>query len=142
MQRSSNTANTVAHAPMPMATPESSHTLRSTVKSLRMEGSDLICHLSCSLETADLRQGRDQPRRQLIQLVRMVVRKGAQKLPALRSNLQFHASPILHIVCPRNQALLFTALAQLDHRVMPQSHPFCRIRDSRRPPLGNTGDLE
>src|ERR1700722_11873797 len=142
MQRSSNTANTVAHAPMPMATPESSHTLRSTVKSLRMEGSDLICHLCSPMETADLGQGGDQSRRQLIQLVRMVLGKGAQKLPALRSDLQFHVSPILHILCPPKQALLFTALAQLDHGVMPQSHPFCRIGNGRLHAIRNTGDLE
>src|ERR1700733_10960367 len=142
MQRSSNTANTVAHAPMPMATPESSHTLRSTVKSLRMEGSDLICHLFCPMETADLRQGGDQPRRQFIQLVRMILGKRTQELPPVRSDLQFHVSPIIRILCPPDQPLLFTALAQLDHGVMAQSEPFCRIRDGRRHAVRNTGDLE
>src|SRR3984885_15675911 len=142
MQRSSNTANTVAHAPIPMATPESSHTLRSTVKSLRMEGSDLICHLFCPMQTADLRQGGNQPRRQLIQLVPMVVGKRLQKLPPVGSDLQFHASPILRILCPPNQALLFTALAQLDHGVMAQPQPFRSIRDGRRHSVRNTGDLE
>ena len=94
------------------------------------------------METADLRKRGDQPRRQFIQLVRMVVGKRTQELPPVRSDLQFDASPIMRILCPPNQTLLFTALAQLDHGVMAQSQPFRRIRDGRRHALRNTGDLE
>ena len=71
----------------------------------------------------------------------MVLGKGLQKLPTMGSDLQFNVSPIVCILCAPNQALLFTAFAQLDNRVMAQAQPFCRIRDSRRHPVGNAGDL-
>lgn len=84
MQRNSSTAKAVAQAPIPIATPESSQTLRSTVKSRKTEGSDCMTtpvdlvgaragFSFSSARPANPRQRPNQLRRALIQFLRMIL---------------------------------------------------------------------
>ena len=68
--------------------------------------------------------------------------KDIQKTLTLPGNLQSHPAAVSDILLPIDQPGLFTTLAEFNHRMMAQTHPFRRIRHRHLLMIRTPGDLQ
>src|SRR5438477_11272818 len=100
MNSKTRNARAVAQTPIPMDTPERSQTRRSTVKSLKTDGSDFIFLISVNdrralaidggalVKSADARQCPNEPGAEFVEFPLVVFGKNAEHPVALGSHLQ------------------------------------------------------